>query len=67
MMLHWNSDKPGRSDDHTGRGHGPDGVDKAPGEETSEDLENVVAKTQRGKIKDDGDPDEEADKPIDQE
>ena len=67
-MQHRNSDSPGRRpDDHTGKGHGPDGVDKAPGEETSEDLENVVANTQRGKFKDDGDPSEESDKPIEQE
>jgi hypothetical protein len=47
--------------------HGPEGVDKAPGEETSEDIENVVAQTQKGKNKDDGDPSKESDQPIDNE
>jgi hypothetical protein len=47
--------------------HGPDGVDKAPGEETSEDIENVVAQTQKGKNKVDGDPSKESDQPIENE
>lgn len=47
--------------------HGPDGVDKAPGEETSEDIENVVAQTQKGKNKVDGNPSKESDQPIENE
>jgi hypothetical protein len=44
------------------------GVDKAPGEEQREgSLENVVADTQKGKNKVDGDPSRESDQPIDNE
>lgn len=49
----------------TGRGHGPQGIDKAPGEETSQDIENMVSETQKGKNKVDGDPSQESDQPID--
>jgi hypothetical protein len=55
-----NSDRP---DDHTGKHHGPQGIDKAPGEETATDLDNQVANTQKGKNKVDGDPSKESDRP----
>jgi hypothetical protein len=55
-----------RPDDLTGKGHGRQGNDKAPGEETSSDLENTVADTQRGKNKVDGDPSQESDKSVEQ-
>ncbi len=43
------------------------GIDKAPGEEQREGpIENVVADTQKGKNKVDGDPSKESDQPIDQ-
>jgi hypothetical protein len=43
------------------------GIDKAPGEEQREGpIENVVAETQKGKNKVDGDPSKESDRPIDQ-
>lgn len=43
------------------------GIDKAPGEEQMEgEPENVVAETQKGKNKVDGDPSQESDQPIDQ-
>lgn len=43
------------------------GVDKAPGEEEREGpIENVVADTQKGKNKVDGDPSKESDRPINQ-
>ena len=43
------------------------GIDKAPGEEQREGpIENVVAETQKGKNKVDGDPSEESDRPIEQ-
>ena len=43
------------------------GIDKAPGEEEREGpIENVVAETQKGKNKVDGDPSQESDQPIDQ-
>ena len=41
------------------------GVDKAPGEEQREGpIENVVAETQKGKNKVDGDPSQASDQPI---
>ncbi len=46
-------------------GHGPQGVDKAPGEEDSEDNVQFTQQTQKGK-KVDGEPSEETDKPINQ-
>ena len=49
------------------KSHGPEGVDKAPGEETSGDNENVVAETQKGKNKVDGDPSQKTDQPIENE
>jgi hypothetical protein len=55
-----------RPDDMTGKGHDRQGIDKAPGEEASSDMENVVANTQKGKSKVDGDPSKEPDQPIDQ-
>ena len=59
---------PGRTaDDRTEKSHGPQGVDKAPGEETSQDTENVVAQTQKGKNTVDGDPSKESDQPIENE
>jgi hypothetical protein len=46
-------------------GHGPQGVDKAPGEEDSEDNVQFTQETQKGK-KVDGDPSQETDRPINQ-
>jgi hypothetical protein len=46
---------------------GRQGVDKAPGEEEREGpVENVVADTQKGKNKVDGDPSQASDQPINQ-
>lgn len=43
------------------------GIDKSPGEEQREGpIENVVAETQKGKNKVDGDPSKESDQPINQ-
>lgn len=43
------------------------GTDKAPGEEQRQGpIENVVAETQKGKNKVDGDPSQASDQPIDQ-
>jgi hypothetical protein len=53
-------------DDMTSKGHGRQGVDKAPGEETAQDAQNVTQETQRGKNKVDGDPSKASDQPIDQ-
>jgi hypothetical protein len=46
--------------------HGPQGIDKAPGEEPSGDFENVVADTQKAKNKVDGDPSKPEDQPKDE-
>lgn len=45
--------------------HGPQGVDKAPGEETPQDTVPFTQESQKGK-KVDGDPEEESDKPASQ-
>ena len=47
------------------RGHGPQGVDKAPGEETSQDNVPFTQESQKGK-KVDADPTQESDKPASQ-
>ena len=44
------------------RGHGPQGIDKAPGEETSQDNVPFTQESQKGK-KVDADPEKESDKP----
>ena len=56
-----------RNGDNTGKNHGPQGIDKAPGDETPQDTENVVAQTQKGKNKVDGDPSKESDEPLEKE
>jgi hypothetical protein len=53
-------------DDMTSKGHDRQGIDKAPGEEPVQDLQNVISETQRGKNKVDGDPSKETDQPIEQ-
>lgn len=50
---------------YTGPSHGPQGVDKAPGEETASHPDQFVQETQKGKNKVDGDPTKESDRPID--
>lgn len=51
----------------TGAHRDRQGIDKAPGEEQREgEIENVVADTQKGKNKVDGDPSQESDQPITQ-
>lgn len=52
-----------RPDELVGRGKGMQGIDKAPGEEPSQDTEQVTMETQKGK-KVDADPNQESDKPI---
>jgi hypothetical protein len=52
--------------DMAGQHRDRQGIDKAPGEEqTVGEPENVVAETQKGKNKVDGDPSKESDQPID--
>jgi len=60
------SDNNSLQDDMTSKGHDRQGIDKAPGEETAQDLQNVVSETQRGKNKVDGDPSKESDQPMEQ-
>lgn len=52
-------------DDMTGRGHGGQGIDKAPGEETAQDDVNFSQEAFKGK-KVDADPSKESDRPADQ-
>ena len=60
------SNKNPSEDDMTSKGHDRQGIDKAPGEETAQDQQNVVSETQRGKNKVDGDPSKDSDQPIEQ-
>ncbi len=63
---HFSSDRT-TGEEFANKGRGPEGVDKAPGEETAQDTENVVAQTQKGKNKVDGDPTKETDQPLEKE
>ena len=54
-----------RPNDITGRNHGPQGIDKAPGEETAQDNVQFTQETQKGK-KVDRDPSQEQDEPLEQ-
>lgn len=51
-------------DELTGKRQGPQGVDKAPGEETSSGQEDFVSHAQKGKNKVDGDPSRSEDQPL---
>ena len=53
----------GRQDEYAGRQHGPQGIDKAPGEEPSQDNVQFTQQTQKGK-KVDRDPSQEQDEPL---
>lgn len=55
-------DKPNQT---ANMGHGPQGVDKAPGEETPQDTVQFTQESQKGK-KVDADPEQESDKPASQ-
>lgn len=59
-----NDSKKGMEDEWVGKGYGMQGIDKAPGEETSQHDKKIVADTQKGKAKEDGDPSRPAGKPI---
>ena len=50
------------ADEAANRGHGPQGIDKAPGEETPQDTVPFTQESQKGK-KVDADPTQESDKP----
>ena len=65
-MIEINQKDENRPDDHTGRHNDRQGNDKAPGEETAGNIENVVSETQKGKNKVDGDPSKETDRPLEQ-
>ena len=66
MSQHNQRNNDALKDDLTSKGHGKQGVDKAPGEETSQDAQTVIRDTQRGKNKVDGDPSKPGDQPIDE-
>lgn len=53
-----------RSKEAENRGHGPQGIDKAPGEEPSDDNVQFIQESQKGK-KVDRDPEQEQDEPLD--
>jgi len=55
-----------RPDDVTLHNTDRQGNDKAPGEDSAGEIRNVVAETQRGKNKVDGDPSKESDQPVDE-
>lgn len=55
----------GSERDNANTSHGPQGVDKAPGEETAQDNVPFTQESQKGK-KVDGDPEQESDKPASQ-
>jgi hypothetical protein len=48
----------------TGEGHGPQGIDKAPGEEEAKDTVNFKENTQQGKQQVDADVTKESDRAI---
>lgn len=60
------SSHPGNPNESANKGHGPQGVDKAPGEETPQDTVPFTQESQKGK-KVDADPEQESDKPASQE
>lgn len=55
----------GNKSEPTGRGHGAQGIDKAPGEETPQDNVQFSQEAFKGK-KVDADPSQEGDKPAEQ-
>ena len=61
-----NQERNATSDNLTGKEKGMQGIDKAPGEEPAQDTEKVTWETQKGRNKNDGNPSEEGDKPMDQ-
>ena len=51
---------------YSGRGQGMQGIDKAPGEETSQGTDNTIRDAQKSKDKPEGDPPiEESGHPVD--
>ncbi len=66
-MQERNNQQSNRPDDMTGKNNDRQGIDKAPGEETAGNTENVVSETQKGKNKVDGDMSKESDRPLEQE
>lgn len=63
MAQHSSDSKDHQEDNVTGKGNGPQGVDKAPGEETSTDTDQLTEDSQKGK-KVDADPSEAEGQPI---
>ena len=62
-------DKPNSEHNSTqspNKSKGPQGIDKAPGEETAQSTEQFISDTQKGKTKTDGDPSKESDRHIEQ-
>ena len=64
-MQKGQDDNRGQQDAIANRGHGAQGIDKAPGEETAQDEVNFSQEAFKGK-KVDADPSKESDKPASQ-
>lgn len=65
MQQNSQDDKAQQSNNAANRGHGAQGIDKAPGEETPQDEVNFSTEAFKGK-KVDADPEQESDKPAPQ-
>jgi hypothetical protein len=64
-MQNRQDDKGAAQEANANKGHGPQGIDKAPGEETPQDNVNFSKEAFKGK-KVDADPSQESDKPASQ-
>ena len=58
-------DRQNKTAEEQNQSRGPQGVDKAPGEETPTSSEQFISQTQKGKYKVDGDPSKKEDAPLD--
>lgn len=66
-MQEQNNQQPGKAQvGYTNPGEGPQGVDKAPGEETAASTDNTIKDAQKGKQKVDADLDNSSDRPAKQ-
>ena len=60
-------DNQSMTNERSGQEQGRQGNDKAPGEDPASGTENIIADTQKGKNKVDGDPSQPSDQPVDRE
>lgn len=64
-MMNQKENQTAQNDEQAGKGHGAQGIDKAPGEEPAQDDVNFSQEALKGK-KVDGDPSQEKDQPASQ-